>query len=147
MQNGMTYIVRPRMQPRYSSVMTPLHLGRGHPVVGRAGVGLVDRADEGALLDPGHVGRVGAGPERVRLLLRVEAHQRAGGDQLVGEPVPLRVGAVAPDDPVGRGELGDLAHPGEQCGVAGGGVVEPGMVAGAVIGELPLWSALTRNSR
>ena len=54
-----------------------LHLGRGHPVVGRAGVGLVDRADEGALLDPGHVGRVGAGPERVGLLLRVEPDQGA----------------------------------------------------------------------
>ena len=37
------------------------HLGRVAPVVGRAGVGLVLGADEGAVFDPGHVGRIGEG--------------------------------------------------------------------------------------
>ena len=36
MQNGMTYIVRPRMQPAVQLGHRRLHLGRVHPVVGRA---------------------------------------------------------------------------------------------------------------
>src|SRR5256885_12043224 len=37
------------------------HLVRGHPVVGRARIFLVGRADVGAVLDACHVGRVGPG--------------------------------------------------------------------------------------
>ena len=76
-----------------------------------AGVGLVARADERAVLDPGDVGGVGGAPERVRLLVLGQPDERAGVDELVGEAGPLLVGAVAPDDPVGLGELGDLGRP------------------------------------
>ena len=98
MQNGMTYMVRPRMQPRYSSVMSCFISAGAIQLLVGPGVGLVDRADEGALLDPGHVGRVGARPEGVGPLLRVEPDQGAGVDELVGQPLPLVLGAVAPDD-------------------------------------------------
>ena len=37
-ENGTTYIVRPRIAPVYSSVELGAHLGRVAPVVGRAGV-------------------------------------------------------------------------------------------------------------
>ena len=57
-----------------------LHLGRVHPVVGGTGVGLVDRADEGAVLDPGDVAGVGGAVEGVGL--RVEPAEGAGVDQL-----------------------------------------------------------------
>ncbi len=60
-----------------------LHLRRRHPVVRRAGVGLVDRADVGAVLDSRDVGGVGTAPERVRLLVGVEADQGAELDELV----------------------------------------------------------------
>ena len=40
-----------------------LHLLRGHPVVGGSGVRLVPAADEGAVLDPRDVGRVGGAVE------------------------------------------------------------------------------------
>ena len=47
-ENGTTYIVRPRMQPSNSAFVAGLqqraHLGRGHPVVGRAGVFLAARS-------------------------------------------------------------------------------------------------------
>ena len=70
MLNGMTYIVRPAMQPSKRPVEDRLHLGRIHPVVGRAGVLLGLGADEGAILDPGDVARVGAGEEAVRAAAR-----------------------------------------------------------------------------
>ena len=66
-----------------------LHLVRRHPVVGGTGVLLVDRADEGAVLDPGDVAGVGGAVEGVGLLVRVEPGERAGLDELVGQRGPL----------------------------------------------------------
>ena len=116
MTNGMTYIVRPRhASPRRARVMRRLHLGRRHPVVGDAGVGLVDRADEGAVLDAGDVARVGGGVEGVRLLRVVQPGEGAGLDELGGEAVPLLVRAVTPHDALGGGQGGDLVDPGLQA--------------------------------
>jgi hypothetical protein len=79
------------------------------------------RADEGAVLDARDVGGVGRGPERVRLLVLVQFDEGAGIDEFLGEALPLLVGAVGPDDLVGRGEGGDLVHPGLKARVGGGG--------------------------
>ena len=54
-----------------------LHLVGVAPVVGRAGVVRVARADEGAVLDAGDVAGVGAGEEAVRALLGREAGEGA----------------------------------------------------------------------
>ena len=60
MQNGTTYMVRPRMQPsKISPNVWRISAGRD-PVVGRAGVLLALGADERAVLDPGDVAGVGA---------------------------------------------------------------------------------------
>ena len=68
MQNGITYMVRPRIEPRYSSVMVAfISAGSIQLLVGPASSGS-HGADEGALLDPRDVVGVGGGPERVRLL-------------------------------------------------------------------------------
>ena len=100
-----------------------LHLRRLAPVVGDAGVGLQQRADEGALLDPRDVVGVGRGPERVRL--RREPDERARLDEAGRHPFPLLLGPVAPHDPVRRGQLRHLAHPGQEARVLGRGVVYP----------------------
>ncbi len=117
--NGMTYIVRPRMQPAYSPRMRSFISFGVHPVVGGTRVLLVDRADVGAVLDAGHVDRVGGGVEGVRLLRLVELGEGAGGEQRVGQLGPLLVGAGAPVDPVGLGQLSDLVDPGEDPRVGG----------------------------
>ena len=52
------------------------HLGRVAPVVGRAGVLLGLRADEGAVLDPGDVGGVGEGEVGVRAAWRRRGARR-----------------------------------------------------------------------
>ena len=143
MQNGMTYIVRPRMRAAVELGHDRLHLGRVHPVVGRAGVGLVGRADEGAVLDPGDVGRVGARPEGVRLLARSSRTNVPAVDELVGEPVPLLVGAVAPDDPVGLVSSATSRTQAEQLGWVVGALSRPGTVTGADMFEISSWSALT----
>ena len=76
MLNGTTYIVRPRIEPRNSPCELRAHLGRVHPVVRGAGVGLALGADEGAVLDPGDVARVGGGPVGARRLRRGRARRR-----------------------------------------------------------------------
>ena len=96
-----------------------LHLLRVHPVVGRAGVALVDRADVGAVLDARDVDRVAGGVEGVRLDRRVQLGEGAGGDQRVGELGPLLVGAGAPVDAVGLGHRGDLVDEVEDALVGG----------------------------
>ncbi|MPM62031.1 hypothetical protein SDC9_108896 [bioreactor metagenome] len=108
-----------------------LHLGRVAPVVRRAGVDLLLRADERTVLDPGHV--VGVGGEVVGVLLLVvrQADGRAGGDELGAESVVLLLGPVTPIDGIGFGECCDLGDPlqkslvGRGClgGVNGHGVL------------------------
>ena len=56
-ENGTTYIVRPAHAAVEQAVERLAHLGGVAPVVGRAGVLLALGADEGAVLDPGHVAR------------------------------------------------------------------------------------------
>jgi protein involved in polysaccharide export with SLBB domain len=48
------------------------------------------------------------------MLFLVKLLEGAGLDQLLGEPVPLLVGAISKNHPVGLGELGDLLDPGQQ---------------------------------
>ena len=126
--NGMTYIVRPRMQPAYSPRMRSFISLRVHPVVGGPAVLLVDRADVGAVLDARDVDRVGGGVEGVRLDRRVELGERAGRDQGVGQLGPLLVGAGAPVDAVGLRHRGDLVDEVEDALV--GGRVARTLVAG-----------------
>ena len=76
--------MRPRIEPLNSSLEDLAHLGRIAPVVGRPGVLLALGADEGAVLDPGDVVRVGAGqvgvrPLRLRELLEGAARRPAPG--------------------------------------------------------------------
>ena len=97
-ENGTTYIVRPRMEPLKRSVEDLAHLGRVAPVVGRAGVLLALRADEGPVLDPGDVVGVGEGQVGVRPLGVGEPLEGAAVDQLLAERVVLLGGAVAPVD-------------------------------------------------
>ena len=126
MLNGTTYMVRPLIDPSKSGRRVSPHLVRGHPVVGRAGVLFALGADVGAVLDPGDVLGVGAREEAVRALLLVQLDERAGLDELGGQPVPLLLRAVGPDHAVGLGEGGDLLDPGQQLGVLGGSVGKTG---------------------
>ena len=129
--NGMTYMVRPCMQPAYSPRMRSFISPRVHPVVGGPAVLLVDRADVGAVLDARHVGRVGGGVEGVGLDRRVQPGEGAGRDQRVGQLGPLLVGAGAPVDPVGLGELGDLVDEARMPWW----VVGPAVVAERLLGD------------
>ena len=110
-ENGTTYIVRPFIEPSKTSGELVAHLARVAPVVRGAGVLLVRRADEGAVLDAGDVGGVGAGEVAVGAPLGVELDELALGDELLRQQVGLVLRAVAPDDLVGLGEAGDLVDP------------------------------------
>ena len=93
------------------------HLGGIHPVVGRAGIGLVLRADVGAILDTRHVGRVGPGQEAARTLGRIQLAESAGIDQLLAQAVVLLLAAITPVDLVGLAQVGHVLHPGDQLRV------------------------------
>ena len=90
------------------------HLGGVAPVVRRAGVVLVRRADEGPVLDAGDVARIRQREVGVRALGLGEALERPGVDEHLAEPVVLLGRAVAPVDVVGLGQRGGLLHPGHQ---------------------------------
>ena len=93
------------------AVQVGAHLGGVEPVVGGAGVGGVLRADEGAALDAGDVLGIGGGVEGVGALVRIQPFERPGGDQFVGERLPLLLRAVAPVHAVGLGQGGDRRPP------------------------------------
>ena len=97
------------------------HLGRVPPVVGGPGVDLVGRADEGPVLHPGHVARVGVGPVAVRPLGLGQPGEGALVHQQLAQPVVLLGRTVAPLDRVGGGERRHLLHPGDQLAIVGGG--------------------------
>ena len=106
------------------------HLLRVDPVVRRPGVLLPLAADEGAVLDPGHVTRVGQGEEAVGTEGGIEALEGAGGDHLFAEPLGFGGRSVTPVDRLGSAEfrhLGDprdeplILHPARRAGGGGGG--------------------------
>ncbi len=96
------------------------HLARVTPVVVGTGVGLGGRADEGAILHPGHVTRVGVGPVAVGSLRLVERRERPALDQAGAEPLVLLERAVAPVHVGGLEDLHPLGHPVHQPLVGGG---------------------------
>ena len=107
MLNGTTYIVWPRIAPRNLSVSSVAHLGGVAPVVRRAGVVLVLRADERAVLDAGHVARVGARQVRVRTLCVREALERARVDERCAR---RSYSSAEPSHQWIGGRLGELCH-------------------------------------
>ena len=76
-ENGMTYIVRPRMQPRNKSVrVVRISSGSRQLLVGPASTCSFEQMIR-AVLDPGHVAGVGQRQEAVRPLRRVQLLERA----------------------------------------------------------------------
>ena len=123
MQNGMTYMVRPRMHPRYSSVIIAFISAGSHQLlVTPASDSSNEQMKVRSSTRATSLG-VGCGPERVRL--RREPDERARLDEAGRHPFPLLLGPVAPHDPVRRGQLRHLAHPGQEARVLGRGVVYP----------------------
>ena len=127
-ENGTTYIVRPRIGSVEEALERRAHVGRVVPVVGRAGVLFALAADEGARLDAGDVVGVAAGQEAVGAVLGVELGHRAVRDQEAQQLVLLAARSVDPDDRVGRGEVRHLLDPGDDARVGALGRQRPGRV-------------------
>ena len=87
------------------------HLARVLPVVGRAGILFLRRADEGPVLNAGNVGWVGSGQETVRFELRVQADERARVDEELGQPIVLSLRSVTPVDGVRFRQGRNVVHP------------------------------------
>ena len=92
----------------------PLHLRGLAPVVVRAGVLALLRADEGAVLDARHVGGIREHEEAVGALARIERACGAARHQQPQHLVVLGAAAVAPLHAVRAAERLDLLHPGLQ---------------------------------
>ncbi len=116
-ENGTTYIVRPRMQPLKRPSSVRRISARRDPVIGRAGVVLLLAADERAVLDPRHVGRIREGKVAAGPLDRIEPGQRAGRNHLRAQAVVFGLAAVAPDDAFRLRQRGDFADPSHEPGV------------------------------
>ena len=121
-ENGTTYIVRPFIDAAEEAGQRLAHLAGLAPVVGRPGVGLALRADEGAVLDARDVTGVGARQVGVGALRVRELLERARVDELLAEAVVLLRRPVAPVDRGRLGQLRDLFDPGPQAFVLGRGL-------------------------
>ena len=121
-ENGITYM-RPAAHGAAEEVgeRRP-HLVRVAPVVGRAGVRRVARADERPVLDARDVARVGPGQEAVGPQHRVEPREGPRLHQALAERLVLGLGAVAPVDGVRLGERRDLVDPVGHGGKIGRGL-------------------------
>ncbi len=97
------------------------HLGRLPPVVCRAGVDLLGRADVGPVLDSGDVSGVGAGPVARRSLGLGQGGEGSLVHEEAAQPLALLGRPVAPFDLIRPRQLCDLAHPVDQLLVGGRG--------------------------
>ena len=118
MENGITYIVRPRMQPskRRPSVAR-IWAGSSQLFVGPAS-SFFRAANEGAILHARDIGGVRTRQEALRAQFFVQPEKGPGIDQLAAQAVIFLLGPVAPYDALGLGELRDLLHPVAQATVA-----------------------------
>ena len=116
-ENGTTYIVRPRIEPLKSSVsVSRISAGSRQLLVGPASASLLG-ADEGAVLDAGHVARVRTRQVGARALRVGEPLEGARVHQLGAEAVVFLGRSVAPVHGIRGGQLGHLLDPAEQLRV------------------------------
>ncbi len=87
------------------------HLGRINPVIGRTGVVLAGRTDEGTVLHPRHVRRIRARQIATWTQPLVQLGKGAGGNQLGAKPVVLLLRAVAPHHAFGLGQSRHFSDP------------------------------------
>ncbi len=90
------------------------HFGRGHPIIGRAGVFLPGGTDESAVFDARHVRRVGASQIAVRTLVVVQSGHGAACHHLGAQAIVFSFGAVTPVDAVRLGQGRDFGDPVDQ---------------------------------
>ena len=95
------------------------HFGRWRPVVGWAGVFFLFRADEGAVFNARHIGRMGAGEIGIRAFLRIQSGEGTTLHHLFAQPVVFFLRTVAPANAIGLGYGSYFIHPIQQFGVAG----------------------------
>jgi hypothetical protein len=93
---------------------------RRHPVVVRAGVAAVGGAHESQVLDPRHIGRIGAVQEAPREIGLIEWQQSPRCDQLTLDGSALNFTSIAPMDFIGLGEPGDFLDPSGHVAIQGG---------------------------
>ena len=110
-EKGMTYIVRPFIEPGENLAGPAIaFLGR-HPIVRRPGVFAELAANVGQVLGPGHVVRGGAMVEAAGILLLIQQDQLAGGDGLLRETLSFLFRAVDPNDLVGPAHASHFIDP------------------------------------
>ena len=116
MQNGTTYMVRPRMQPsKISANVSRISSGAIQLLVGPASCSRSEQMNVRSSTRATSPGSEAA-PEAVRPLGRIEPVEGPVLDQQARQPVPLGLRAVAPLDLIRLGQVRDLADPLGQLG-------------------------------
>ena len=124
MQNGTTYIVRPRMEPRYSSLMSGrISAGSIQLLVGPASI---SRSEQMKVRDSTRATSDGSDSARYEFgcFSSLSFWKVPASTRCAAEPLELLVGAVGKHHPVWLSQLGDLLNPGQQPLVLGRCVVQ-----------------------
>ncbi len=107
-------MMRPFMQPSNKRIHLLVAVGRGHPVVVRAGVLFLRRADEGQVLDAGHVIRARTGAGSSSGVFLVQGRQGARRQHQFDQVLVFLFGTGAPVNGFGLRVRCDLVYPGLQ---------------------------------
>jgi hypothetical protein len=87
------------------------------PVIRRARIGLTQRADEGSIFDAGCIRRMASGKKTIGMEFWIKPHERLGLDELLSEPIPFLLSAIAKHDPLGLAHRSHLAYPLIESGI------------------------------
>ena len=114
MLKGITYMVRPRMQPLNKPLQLPPHGERVFPVVRGARIVFRKRTDKRPVFHARHIVGRGAGIETARPKFLVQLGECAGLHQLVAELLILGLRAVNPMDACRLAKVCHLLDPADQ---------------------------------
>src|SRR6266702_344534 len=114
MENGRTYMVRPRIEPLKSS-FSRLRIANGFSQSFRwTGVVLRKRTNKSTILHASNIVRGTAGIITTRPEVLIKFDERAGGDELGAQPFVLLVGTIDPMNRCRLREIRHLLHPAKQ---------------------------------
>ena len=114
MANGITYIVRPFMQPLNTLAHRLFHRDRIGPIIRRPGFVLVRGANKSAVLHARDIARMRAREKRIGPQFFVQLDESAALDHRVAERLIFRIRAVAPMDALGLAKSGHFLNPGNE---------------------------------
>lgn len=87
------------------------------PMVGRPSIRLAQRADKRSVFDASRIGRMASSQKTIRMEFRIKSYESLRIDELLGEPIPFLLGAIAQHNLIGLAHRSHLTNPLIESGI------------------------------